>query len=311
MAKQLKEKKLSFLPIPWAVRLLSDQILMNGLRTEGIGRVPGAGPVLKATIDAFDKGDWVNLNALELGPEEVMDTWKKYFRDLPSSLLPPEALLWDEKPEAEKLPFLKSILKSCPKENTALLKELFFVMHHVMLASHVNKMSTSNLATVIAMSEFLLLGDPQLRQQLSEYMIDEYHRIFDDIDTNPGDPSLPVPTTGSLVVLSEDGSVRSIMLPNPDADTVNHARAQIEKKTTLNVGDSWANWRIYAMRGRSSTLLDGSDHLLPLTVQGAVLYFTNRTPTPVDDLAKAQANKDCVDTTKSEDTEPDRLRDSS
>jgi len=276
MDSQRKEKKLSFIPVPWAIRLLSDEIILQGLRTEGIGRVPGAGSILKKLIGSIDTGEFSEIE--NTGPEELMDVWKRYFRDLPSPLLPPEILETNNLPQNEKANFALKILQAAPQDVQGLIKELFYVMHKISLASSLNKMTVRNLATVIAMSEFLCLGDQLQREDLSEFLLENFHQIFNQI--KPECPAV-VPTSGSLqVFVGPDSSVRSVIL-TAEQHLLSQCRFHIEKKSSLKTGDSWENWSFYAVCDREVRLLTAHENLLPFVNTGTLLFFTNTKPKPV------------------------------
>ncbi|CAK1588482.1 unnamed protein product [Parnassius mnemosyne] len=142
--------------IPTVVDKCISFIYAHGSLSEGIYRRAGSSVVLTELLARFRRDAWsVQLSPGQHSEHDVAGVLKRFFRDLPESLVPQDrhqALIsaLDIKDEAARHAEYRRTLNSLGvvARNTA--RKLFAHLHFLQSMSHANKMSAENLASVWA-----------------------------------------------------------------------------------------------------------------------------------------------------------------
>ncbi|XP_072122643.1 rho GTPase-activating protein 25-like isoform X1 [Mobula birostris] len=175
----------------------------QGLKEEGIFRLPGQDNLVKELRDAFDAGERPTFNR-DTDVHTVASLFKLYFRELPEPVIPwsqyEDFLACSQKMDGEnKLgkQELTKLISLLPQANYNLLGYICRFLHEVQLHSAVNKMSVDNLATVIGVNLFrpriedpvaIMRGAPQI-QKLMTVMISNHDELFPKHKDKPPSPS--------------------------------------------------------------------------------------------------------------------------
>lgn len=141
------------IPEPRVVRNAIYWLIVNGLSLEGIFREAGeAIGISKLIVDFNDKLD-VFFDKQE-NPHNVSNVLKTWLRRLPEPLLLYEnyetVVQLDRVSTEEQIDELAKVFKTLPKENFAIIRDLFRLMHIATLSVGVNKMDAANITKVIA-----------------------------------------------------------------------------------------------------------------------------------------------------------------
>ncbi|XP_004932886.2 arf-GAP with Rho-GAP domain, ANK repeat and PH domain-containing protein 2 [Bombyx mandarina] len=142
--------------VPAVVDKCLSFIYAHGSLTEGIYRRAGSSSVLSELLARFRRDSWsVQLSPGQHSEHDVAGVLKRFFRDLPESLIPKDnhqvligALeMKDETSRHAEYRRVMSSLSLVPR-NTA--RKLFAHLHFLHTMSHANKMGAENLASVWA-----------------------------------------------------------------------------------------------------------------------------------------------------------------
>ncbi|XP_038216426.1 arf-GAP with Rho-GAP domain, ANK repeat and PH domain-containing protein 2 [Zerene cesonia] len=131
-------------------------IYAHGSLSEGIYRRAGSSLVLSELLGRFRRDAWsVVLSPAQHSEHDVAGVLKRFFRDLPESLVPQDkhqalTAALDIKDEQQRNAAYKEVMLSLPlvARNTA--RKLFAHLHFLHTMAHANKMNAENLASVWA-----------------------------------------------------------------------------------------------------------------------------------------------------------------
>ncbi|GAB6032642.1 Rho GTPase-activating protein 44, variant 2 [Chamberlinius hualienensis] len=144
-------------------------LLEYGIEEEGILRIAGSSSKVKKLKNSFDVG-LVDMH--DYDPPAVAGAMKQYLRELPEPLMTFE--LYDDWMEIAKfsdkefkLEAIKKILPKMPKSNYDNLRYLIKFLAKVASFQDVNKMSSQNLAIVIAINLIWSIDEEQLGMNMS------------------------------------------------------------------------------------------------------------------------------------------------
>uniref|UniRef100_A0A671QL83 Rho GTPase-activating protein 24 n=1 Tax=Sinocyclocheilus anshuiensis TaxID=1608454 RepID=A0A671QL83_9TELE len=177
---------------PLLVEQCVDFIREQGLKEEGLFRMPGQANLVKELQDAFDCGDKPLFDS-NTDIHTVASLLKLYLRELPEPVIPfnkyedfltcAQLLLKDE--EVVSLELVKQV-NTLPQANYNLLKYICKFLDEVQSHSHENKMSVQNLATVFGPNILrpkvedpvsMMEGTSQV-QHLMTVLISEHERLY-------------------------------------------------------------------------------------------------------------------------------------
>lgn len=187
--------------IPPFVRYCKDFILKHGLSVQGILRLSGTEEVIEEVKKAFETNPDVELN-LKSSSKDIMavnvaSALKQFVRNLAEPVIPFESYnqfisIDDNKTDLtpQKRRLLQRAIRSLPKLNQILLREICDLCRAIANQSDINLMTSSNCAVVwspnlieserpLGLSE---LGAELAKQQrIIQWMIDDYARIFEGL----------------------------------------------------------------------------------------------------------------------------------
>uniref|UniRef100_A0A8C1ILP4 Rho GTPase-activating protein 24 n=1 Tax=Cyprinus carpio TaxID=7962 RepID=A0A8C1ILP4_CYPCA len=177
---------------PLLVEQCVDFIREQGLKEEGLFRMPGQANLVKELQDAFDCGDKPLFDS-NTDVHTVASLLKLYLRELPEPVIPfnkyedfltcAQLLLKDE--EVVSLELVKQV-NTLPQANYNLLKYICKFLDEVQSHSNENKMSVQNLATVFGPNILrpkiedpvsMMEGTSQV-QHLMTVLISEHERLY-------------------------------------------------------------------------------------------------------------------------------------
>lgn len=177
---------------PLLVEQCVDFIREQGLKEEGLFRMPGQANLVKELQDAFDCGDKPLFDS-NTDVHTVASLLKLYLRELPEPVIPfnkyedfltcAQLLLKDEEMGLGEL--VKQV-STLPQANYNLLKYICKFLDEVQSHSNENKMSVQNLATVFGPNILrpkiedpvsMMEGTTQV-QQLMTVLISEHERLY-------------------------------------------------------------------------------------------------------------------------------------
>uniref|UniRef100_A0A8B9LI60 Rho GTPase activating protein 22 n=1 Tax=Astyanax mexicanus TaxID=7994 RepID=A0A8B9LI60_ASTMX len=181
---------------PLLVEQCVDFIREQGLKEEGLFRMPGQANLVKELQDAFDCGDKPLFDS-NTDVHTVASLLKLYLRELPEPVIPfnkyedfltcAQLLLKDE----EGLSELAQQVKTLPQANYNLLKYICKFLDEVQSHSSENKMSVQNLATVFGPNILrpkmedpvtMMEGTSQV-QHLMTVLISEHERLYGSMES--------------------------------------------------------------------------------------------------------------------------------
>ncbi|XP_066535195.1 rho GTPase-activating protein 22 isoform X1 [Hoplias malabaricus] len=186
------ERKFGTRLAPLLVEQCVDFIREQGLKEEGLFRMPGQANLVKELQDAFDCGDKPLFDS-NTDVHTVASLLKLYLRELPEPVIPfnkyedfltcAQLLLKDEE---VGLTELGKQVKTLPQANFNLLKYICRFLDEVQSHSSENKMSVQNLATVFGPNilrpkmedpVMMMEGTSQV-QHLMTVLISEHERLY-------------------------------------------------------------------------------------------------------------------------------------
>ncbi|XP_074761027.1 rho GTPase-activating protein 24 isoform X2 [Athene noctua] len=177
---------------PMLVEQCVDFIRQQGLKEEGLFRLPGQANLVKELQDAFDCGEKPSFDS-NTDVHTVASLLKLYLRELPEPVIP-YAKYEDflscakmlSKEEETGLKELMKQVKSLPAVNYNLLKYICRFLDEVQSYSGINKMSVQNLATVFGPNilrpkvedPLTIMEGTVVVQQLMSVMISKHEELF-------------------------------------------------------------------------------------------------------------------------------------
>ncbi|XP_051504184.1 rho GTPase-activating protein 22 isoform X2 [Myxocyprinus asiaticus] len=186
------ERKFGLRLAPLLVEQCVDFIREQGLKEEGLFRMPGQANLVKELQDAFDCGDKPLFDS-NTDVHTVASLLKLYLRELPEPVIPfnkyedfltcAQLLLKDE--EVGLCELVKQV-NTLPQANYNLLKYICKFLDEVQSHSNENKMSVQNLATVFGPNILrpkvedpvsMMEGTSQV-QHLMTLLISEHERLY-------------------------------------------------------------------------------------------------------------------------------------
>lgn len=153
--RKLDEQQLTKDDVPVIVEKCLNFIYVNGSMSEGIYRRSGSNSAITNLLKEFTKNAWaVSLTIDKCTEHDVANTLKRFFRDLPESLLNEEkskylcqiATAFAER--KEKIKMYQAVLGQLPKPVLCTLKKLLGHLHFIQSQVNKNKMSSMNLASI-------------------------------------------------------------------------------------------------------------------------------------------------------------------
>ncbi|KAK1791656.1 hypothetical protein P4O66_013654, partial [Electrophorus voltai] len=193
----LYERKFGPRLAPLLVEQCVDFIREQGLKEEGLFRMPGQANLVKELQDAFDCGD-KPLFDNNTDIHTVASLLKLYLRELPEPVIPfskyedfltcAQLLLKDEEVGLSEL---AKQVKTLPQANYNLLKYICRFLDEVQSHSNENKMSVQNLATVFGPNILrpkiedpvtMMEGTSQV-QHLMTLLISEHERLYGGVES--------------------------------------------------------------------------------------------------------------------------------
>ncbi|KAL4631325.1 rho GTPase-activating protein 24-like [Arapaima gigas] len=178
----------------------------RGLLEVGLFRQPGQATLVRELQVAFDAGEKPTFDSTT-DVHTVASLLKLYLRELPEPVIPfsryQDFLMCGKRPPEDRkqaLLELKRLLQELPVANFNLLYYICCFLHEVQSYSHINKMSSQNLATVFGPNilrpkaedpESIIEGAALVQQLMSE-LIQECGSLFlRDTDSDMGPDLLP------------------------------------------------------------------------------------------------------------------------
>ncbi|XP_072784757.1 rho GTPase-activating protein 24 isoform X2 [Taeniopygia guttata] len=225
---------------PMLVEQCVDFIRQQGLKEEGLFRLPGQANLVKELQDAFDCGEKPSFDS-NTDVHTVASLLKLYLRELPEPVVP-YAKYEDflscakmlSKEEETGLKELVKQVKSLPAVNYNLLKYICRFLDEVQSYSGVNKMSVQNLATVFGPNilrpkvedPLTIMEGTVVVQQLMSVMISKHEELFPkDIDPQMGPEvcnnhhEIPKKTTAGQLQNKENSNTKETAVRRCSWDT--------------------------------------------------------------------------------------------
>ncbi|KAL3877630.1 hypothetical protein ACJMK2_035313 [Sinanodonta woodiana] len=195
------ERSIGKRKVPYLVEQSIEFLMMYGLETEGLFRLPGRTVLIREMKDRFDQGEKVIFDEATIDIHTVASLLKQYIRELPEPLIPGNlyqllmncAMRFQSKKEQpdkdEEVQQVQQLMKEVPADNYNMLKCLCQFLFKVAEKSSVNKMDATNLATVFGPNvarhpnmedspELFMLTMADLNQQLMFMFINYCDHIF-------------------------------------------------------------------------------------------------------------------------------------
>jgi len=175
--------------------VIFEEIENEGLKDIGIYRISSSVSELNHVKSIIDKTGTISFNDRAYDPHTLASCVKSYFRELPDALLIDlviESFFFLEKENPERVDNTNvienyaQILKNLPSTNYQTLKLLLKHLQKVSHFSEHNKMTASNLATVIgpALTEAsnldCLINNFGFMNSILEKLITNYDYVFQD-----------------------------------------------------------------------------------------------------------------------------------
>uniref|UniRef100_A0A6B2KZK3 Rho-GAP domain-containing protein n=1 Tax=Arcella intermedia TaxID=1963864 RepID=A0A6B2KZK3_9EUKA len=128
-------------------------IMKEHLQAEGIFRLPGSAPEVKALRDKVDNGEKVDLSSTFV--HNVGSLFKSYFMELPTALLPEDLYdqfkkCYQEQEIDKKIEVTKALFSQIPECNRRVFIDLVNLLSSISKYSEINFMAPKNLAICFA-----------------------------------------------------------------------------------------------------------------------------------------------------------------
>eukprot|EP00004_Rigifila_ramosa_P005879 TRINITY_DN16539_c0_g1_i1.p1 TRINITY_DN16539_c0_g1~~TRINITY_DN16539_c0_g1_i1.p1 ORF type:complete len:587 (-),score=130.60 TRINITY_DN16539_c0_g1_i1:76-1641(-) len=154
--------------IPAIVQKCFDHVVKNGMDTEGIFRLSGGMSEIQALKLRFDRGENVDLNSVR-DPHVVTGLLKLYLREMPEPVITYELYdfflaangLFKISPETRQRIF-QNLLSYLPEPHYHLLDRILAFMRILLGKREHNKMTTANLAMMLAPNIMRKYGEDML-----------------------------------------------------------------------------------------------------------------------------------------------------
>jgi len=183
---------------PIVARKCIEFLDQNGLRSEGLFRVPGNAGGLKELQTLFDQGHGKSVDVARYDVNVVAGLLKLYLRELPEPLLTfglYENFRQPVDDPLERVQHFRSLVAQLPPQNQVFLKCLLRFLKHVADYAVPNLMTPANLALVFG-TNLLRAEGKELESALStlnvswviEFLIEQYNAIFEGGDYMPPPP---------------------------------------------------------------------------------------------------------------------------
>jgi hypothetical protein len=285
MEKQ--KAKLPFLNVPWLVIKCCHFLLEEGIRSEGVFRVPGAHMSIQRLAEAFDNGE--NPDFRRCLVDDVSGLLKKYLRELPGSILT-DGTQEDHLQTAfkqtleiqdvdERIRKTTELIKQLSHNRRALVKILIHLLYKIKNNEDKTLMNSENLATI-----FGGMGDifaskltSAERTRLTRFMIDCYKEIFLDVD-----PLMPRPDdlTGSgskqegIKVFLSDGTFKSLFTTGAEKckDFEKKLATKIQQQLNLDT----AKYKLYETADGLFRPIGPEEKLLAIYKTGSAILYTDK-----------------------------------
>lgn len=185
--------------VPKFLEAIFQEIESEGIKDVGIYRISSSISELTSIKQTIDRTGTINFNDRGYDTHALTSIVKSYFRELPDSLITDDAIsqFYELKLEQENknqtpdrdafdLNAYQKILHSLPVVNFNTLKILVKHLNKISEHKEVNKMTPSNIATVIgpALTESsnldILINNFGFMNLVLEKLINNYHEVFDD-----------------------------------------------------------------------------------------------------------------------------------
>jgi len=260
----------------------------EGVKSEGVFRVPGNHSSVQKLADAFDNGE--NPDFKKFLVDDISGLLKKYLRELPEPLitdLTPEDRLQKEFHTAlsiedteECVERLSQLVVQIPKYRRAVLCHLIRLLYKIKQHEEKTLMNSESLATI-----FGGMGDtiashmtPFERTRLTRIFIDHYKEIFDDVDTlqphkdevAPGGQSKPEGVKVFLI----DGTFRSFFCTT--TEKVKDFEKKVGTKINQQLNIDTSKYKLFEILDGHYRLLGPEERVLPIVKTGSVLLFTDK-----------------------------------
>eukprot|EP01129_Flabellula_baltica_P009820 TRINITY_DN4084_c0_g1_i1.p1 TRINITY_DN4084_c0_g1~~TRINITY_DN4084_c0_g1_i1.p1 ORF type:complete len:602 (-),score=148.15 TRINITY_DN4084_c0_g1_i1:1274-3079(-) len=268
--KELIEKVQLVNDIPYFIDSILNEIEKRGLDATGIFRLSGSKPEIDAMREKIDNCETIDFSYTD--EHALAGILKSFLREMPEPLLTTELysnwISLMELPEQKRIEKARSIIKKLPKENDVLLERLLNLCAKVEALCSINKMTSSNLAIVLApnilYSEDLALDGLDKEGAAIAWLIENYCEIYEtSIDSiaqgppsdipppisnpniSPGPPSDAPPTLPNITPPPSDLPPEMPKNKPPATDSPNQTDNQ-----TSSDNQSWISSRRPSVRSR-------------------------------------------------------------
>ncbi|ELP83685.1 Rho GTPase-activating protein, putative [Entamoeba invadens IP1] len=213
------------------------------LSTEGLFRVPGNIAIVNEIKKMYNMGQTVDLNKYDV--HTVGSVFKVFFRELPDSLVTQENtdlfLVFIELDKIDKNQTLKkmqNLLGELPPVYFQVLKALIEFLVKVAARSENNKMDSKNLSLIFGPNIFNQQNVLDLMRAdnpapiCTQYFIDNYNAIFDDLIIKPAIASHTLQESYSQVPSKHIAVPSKPLPPRPPMKALPSVPPPREKKET-------------------------------------------------------------------------------
>lgn len=177
--------------VPRILSLIFAYIEEEGIKDVGVYRISSSISELANVKTTIDKAGYLDFEGRGYDVHTLTSVVKSFFRELPDALLTDmviEQLLSLKQTENDDEKSYREILMMLPAVNYYTLKLLVSHLRKILQHSETNKMTPSNLATVIgpALTEAslleLLINNFGFMNSIMEKLITNYEEVFEDVD---------------------------------------------------------------------------------------------------------------------------------
>ncbi|GAA6107359.1 rho GTPase-activating protein 22 isoform X3 [Tachysurus ichikawai] len=263
------ERKFGTRLAPLLVEQCVDFIRDQGLKEEGLFRMPGQANLVKELQDAFDCGDKPLFDS-NTDVHTVASLLKLYLRELPEPVIPfnkyedfltcAQLLLKDEDVGLSEL---TKQVNTLPQANYNLLKYICKFLDEVQSHANENKMSVQNLATVFGPNILrakmedpvsMMEGTSQV-QHLMTVLISEHERLYGgkEVETSSKQSKTPAQGQCGMAVWGSEEDMQ-----NSSSQTSSLPDHECGSATSLDINTGMANNAKQAPQGKAGLLISPS-----------------------------------------------------
>ncbi|KAK2852671.1 hypothetical protein Q7C36_007872 [Tachysurus vachellii] len=263
------ERKFGTRLAPLLVEQCVDFIRDQGLKEEGLFRMPGQANLVKELQDAFDCGDKPLFDS-NTDVHTVASLLKLYLRELPEPVIPfnkyedfltcAQLLLKDEDVGLSEL---TNQVNTLPQANYNLLKYICKFLDEVQSHANENKMSVQNLATVFGPNILrakmedpvsMMEGTSQV-QHLMTVLISEHERLYGgkEVETSSKQSKTPAQGQCGMAVWGSEEDMQ-----NSSSQTSSLPDHECGSATSLDINTGMANNAKQAPQGKAGLLISPS-----------------------------------------------------